>query len=88
MPFKPIAKPEDYPERTQRRPSGWVTKHQENNLKRALGDPLWEYLEALERRKNKKCLERLYGSIRKQGGQILKSMLSFKRLLRFLSTGI
>ena len=55
MPFKPKADPEtDYPERFQDRPRNWVTNHQEENFKKALGDEFWDYLEKIaeEREKN------------------------------------
>lgn len=45
MPFKPIAEPEDYPERHQTMPRHWVEEHQEKNLREALGGELWDYLE-------------------------------------------
>lgn len=34
MPFKPVAEPEDYPERYQARPSNgdWIEQHQEDNM--------------------------------------------------------
>lgn len=48
MPFKPKADPEDYPEHYQNRPRHWVTEHQEENMKEAIGSEVWAYLEQLE----------------------------------------
>ena len=50
MPFKPIAEPEDYPERYQTRPRDgeWVAKHQAKNMEEALGEEVWDRLEERE----------------------------------------
>jgi len=47
MPFKPIATPEDYPERTTpRRPwDEWGPQQQAENMRKCLGEDLWEWLE-------------------------------------------
>lgn len=46
MPFKPIASKDDYPERDNpRRPwDEWGPQEQERNLRKALGDGLYEWL--------------------------------------------
>jgi len=50
MPFKPTAQPEDYFERfNQDRPDGWIAEHQKENLKRTIGDDLWDCLEDMEK---------------------------------------
>lgn len=51
MPFKPIAEPEDYPERFQVRPQNglWVARHQTETLRKALGGELWDFLEKTEK---------------------------------------
>lgn len=47
MPFKPIATPDDYPElESPRRPwDEWGAREQADNLREALGDELFEWIE-------------------------------------------
>ena len=50
MPFKPIAEPEDYPERLKPRDRdmGSLQAQQDDRLKMLIGDDLWDFLEREE----------------------------------------
>ena len=45
MPYKPVATSDDYPERNQVRPGGWISKHQRRNLANLIGENLMGYLD-------------------------------------------
>ena len=45
MPFKPATSPEDYPARPQTHNGDWVAEHQAWNLRQAIGEDLWRFLE-------------------------------------------